>query len=276
MLSYNHRGTTNTKEMIFMSSKYTPEAIFNMVMDYIDECITDYQMSSADISDKMLESTGIHSSEFNKILKNLNFTYPSLSKYIPARRAYLALDHTIKNPTQSIQSIANFFGYADSSIFSREVKKHFKITPSEARKQKYIPHDNKLSFTNHKESTKNYIKEENNMNEDIYEALKDNRIDYYIQLMESINDTYNVLDGNSIHLISQLADMYDVSVCALSDAIADTIFDLKTSQELSPKVEHCMDLGITLKELNEVCEFYDCKYYELNDFLIDHYRELKH
>lgn len=259
-----------------MSNKYISEKIFNMVMDYIDECIFQ-QMSTPDISKTMWKEMGIHSSEFNIILKVLNYTYPSLSKYIPFRRAYLALDHAIKNPKQSMQSIANFFGYADLSIFSREIKKHFGVTPSDARKQKPDNKDNKLWFTDHEEMSKNYDKEENNMNEDIYEALKESRIDYYIELIDNINDTYNLLDGNAIHLISQLADMYDVSVRDLGGAISNTIFDLKTSQEFSPKLEHCIDLGIASeKELDEICEFYSCKYYELNDFLVNHYRELKH
>ena len=260
-----------------MSNKYSPEKIFNMVMDYIDECIFQ-QMSTPDISKTMWKETGIHSSEFNTILRVLNYTYPSLSKYIPFRRACLALDHAIKNPNQSMQSIANFFGYADSSIFSREIKKHFGITPSDARKQKPDNNDNKLSFTNNEEEmSKNYDKEEDNMKEGIYEALKESRIDYYIELIDNINDTYNLLDGNAIHLISQFADMYDVSVCDLGSAISNTIFDLKTSQEFSPKLEHCMDLGVTSeKELDEICEFYGCKYYELNDFLVNHYRKIKH
>lgn len=261
------------------SNKYTPEEIFNMVMDYIDECIADNQMSSTDVREIMWKDTGIPFSDFNVILKTLNYTYPSLTKYISARRAYLALAHAVKNPGQSMESIANFFGYSGNSVFSREIKNHFNLMPKEARKQNYIPPDNKLSFTNHAEeaSSKKSNKEENNMEEKIYEAFKESRIDYYIHLMESIDDTYNVLDGNSIHLISQLADMYDVSVYDLGSAISNTIFDLKTSQELSPKVEHCMDLGITSKEeLDELCEFYDCKYYELNDFLVDNYRESKH
>ena len=43
---------------------------------------------------------------------------------------------------------------------------------------------------------------------------------------------------------------------------------------LSPKTEHAIDLGLqSEEELDKICSFYDCKYYDIDRIMVRLYKE---
>ena len=86
-----------------MSKKYTPIAIFNSVVDYIDECIVQ-QMSASEINQSLSSDTGVHSVVLSGMLKCFNFKYTSVINYVSARRAYLALSYMLQHQINSFNT----------------------------------------------------------------------------------------------------------------------------------------------------------------------------
>ncbi len=75
--------------------------------------------------------------------------------------------------------------------------------------------------------------------------------------------------------IAALADKLGIPVYGFMNSCFDSIIDAQSDPEyLSPEVETAIDLGISSpSELEQICQYYDCKYYELNGFMMDYYRQ---
>lgn len=75
--------------------------------------------------------------------------------------------------------------------------------------------------------------------------------------------------------IAALADKLGVSVYRFMDGCFNLVIDAQSDPDyLSPEVETAIDLGISSSdELEQICRYYDCKYFELNSFMVDYYRQ---
>ena len=75
--------------------------------------------------------------------------------------------------------------------------------------------------------------------------------------------------------MAELAEKLGVSIYRFMDNCFDLVIDAQSDPEyLPPEVETAIDLGISSSsELEQICQYYDCKYFELNSFMVDYYRQ---
>lgn len=75
--------------------------------------------------------------------------------------------------------------------------------------------------------------------------------------------------------IANLANDLGIPVCTFMDSCFDLIIDVHSNPDyLPPKIETAIDLGISSSsELEEICKYYDCDYFELNSFMVNYYHE---
>ena len=272
-----------------MGRKYTPEKIFNTVMDFIDEEIM-AQATNSEITKNMVEETGITTTDFNKILKNLNYPYMSLALYISARRANLAIRYLLDNPNKSIQYVSDIFGYSEASAFSRDIRKKYKFSPTEARHNHITVPDNKMSFLSSEEKvyaekpadapepTKSSEKENDNMNDDIYAEMAEQRAEYLLDIMWDVNETRDYpLDMGTIEIICDLADRFDLPANMFCHDFSEKLFDLFTSdmEFERPSLETCKRLNIEKEEMKKICKLFGCKHYELTQGVVELYHNIE-
>ena len=75
--------------------------------------------------------------------------------------------------------------------------------------------------------------------------------------------------------IADLADELEIPVYILMDRCFDVIVDVQSDPDyFPPKIETAIDLGISSSsELEQICQYYDCKYFEVNGFMVDYYHQ---
>lgn len=60
------------------------------------------------------------------------------------------------------------------------------------------------------------------------------------------------------------------------NACFDIIIDYKSALDyLEPELETAMDLGISKEEMKEICDYYNCKYYQLTRIMVTIYHKQK-
>lgn len=75
--------------------------------------------------------------------------------------------------------------------------------------------------------------------------------------------------------IAGLAYELEIPVYILMNRCFDVIVDVQSNPDyLPPKIETAIDLGISSSsELEQICQYYDCKYFELNSFMVDYFHQ---
>lgn len=71
--------------------------------------------------------------------------------------------------------------------------------------------------------------------------------------------------------MAALADKLGISVYRFIGSCFDSMIDAQSDPDyLFPEI----DLGISSSgELEQICQYYDCNYYELNSFMVSYYRQ---
>jgi hypothetical protein len=84
-------------------------------------------------------------------------------------------------------------------------------------------------------------------------------------------------DADTCYAISEVAERLEIPVEALIESCFDLMIDIHSSPDyLSPEVEAAVDCGISSEsELKEICAYFDCKYYDLDSFMVNAYRTQK-
>lgn len=82
-------------------------------------------------------------------------------------------------------------------------------------------------------------------------------------------------DIDTSYTIADLAERLDVPVFALMEACFKLMAEVQADPHYFPnQVMAAMSLGIRSNEdLERICEHYACKYYELNEYMVERYYE---
>lgn len=173
-----------------------------------------------------------------------------------------------KYEEKCIGVIANFYGYADSASFNHAFKQAFSATPTQARANPELVKDNRLVYGDFQQA------------EVTKQAVGDSCLEEEMRMIDLYDYEKNGFEefGFSPTLsreIAALADKLGIPVYWFMNSCFDSIIDAQSNPEyLSPESETAIDLGISSSsELEQICQYYDCEYYELNSFMVDYYRQ---
>lgn len=247
-----------------MNGKY----LFDTIIDCVDSNIGEGEITSSRMS--ALHAIAKATTYYIKDIKRyfLLTTGNTLEWYFRQRRLYHAFEEMKKCHEKPISVIANFYGYADSASFNHAFKQAFSVSPTQARANPELVKDNRLVYGDFQqtESTKPPV-----------DDLSEKEIMHMIDLNDY--EEYGLEEyGFSPTLcreIAALADKLDISVYRFMDRCFDLIIDVQSDPDyLPPEVETAIDLGISsADELEQICRYYDCHYFELNSFMVSYYRQ---
>lgn len=242
--------------------------LFDTIMDCIDNNIGEGEIS--DCRKSALRAIAKVTTYSVKDIKSffLLTTGNTLECYYRQRRLYHAFGQIIKYREKRIDAIANFYGYADSASFNHAFKQAFSISPTQARANPELIKDNRLMYNDFQQA------------EPTKQVVDDRCIEEEMRMID-LHD-YEVYGAKEFgfspdinHEIASLADKLGISAYTLMDSCFDMIIDTQSNSDyLPPEIEAAIDLDIgSSNELEQICQYYDCKYFELNSFMVDYYRQ---
>lgn len=240
---------------------------FDLVMDYVDANI---QEDVDTIKKGICNLIGYNSNSFGNCFSVLtNYT---LYHYISERRIYFAGKELYENPQKPICDIALDYGYSDQSAFTRAMKSFCNCTPTEVRKGiKNIP-NNKYSLAEFDSN------DSDTRTQRIFSALKNNdeisacNFELLIGL-ENASEEYG-FDFDTCCKVADLAEKLDVSPMGLIEKCFELVEEEYQNYGLKESDRIAIECGIkSTEELNAICEYFDCKYYDLDSFMVMAYRE---
>ena len=241
---------------------------FDLVMDYIEENIN---LDFEDIKKGIRNLIGYNSNMFGNCFSVL--CGETLYHYIASRKLAHAAEDLV-NTERDIVDIALDY-YSEQSAFTRALKSFFNVTPNEVRQKK-------IDLCHRKYKLKDFCRDETNtQTQEIILLLENNiplriaDIDKQIEIYEAFNDY--VFDIDTVYAISDLAEKLEVPLFELMNACNDLYITIHSDPDyLPPEIERAIDCGISSdEELKEICEFYNCKYYDLDSAMVDYYHRQK-
>lgn len=246
--------------------------IFDDVMDYIDENI---KCKYADVKKGIRDKFTYNDMDFNKFLSIATRGTTTLNRYFIRRRLYFVSKELVDKPDVPIIDIAYEFNYSEQSSLNRDMKKHYSTTPNEIRKsQKPLP-DEKMYF---KDFDVNKCEWGKRLKDAIYMVTEADvcimsDFDYFEQFIEATNE-YG-FDLTTCCAISEISERLGVPFGCLLNTCFDLMVDCHSSDDyLEPRIEKAIDCGITSdEELEKICDYFECEYYELNPFMVESYRK---
>lgn len=241
---------------------------FDLVMDYIDANI---QNSPESLKKDIYKLTGINSNTFGNCFSVLS--NDTLFHYIIERKMYFASIELRENLEKTICDIALDYGYSEQSSFTRAMKSYCKCTPNDIRKGISVIPDKKYALKDFNNETFD------TQTQHVLRALKNNEsISYYnmklLFELETASEQYG-FDFDTCCLIADLAEKLEVSPLGLIEKCFHLV--VEEENEITQEELIAIDCGIESdEELKEICEYFDCKYYDLDSFMVRAYREQKH
>ena len=245
---------------------------FDTVMDYIDANITE---EIKKINEGIYNEIGYNSNTFGNCFSVL--TNKTLFHYINERRAFLASQDLINNKDKTIGDVAMEYGYSEHSSFSRDIKRYFGCTPKEIQKGEKIIFDNRYNLIDLCEKNKDST---------------DTRIQRILYDLET-KDTLSPFNWNLFGCLELASEEFgfDIDVCYEIADLAEKLevpperliekcYELKLEEELrsddpfyiSPQEQACISYDIDAEELDSICQYFDCKYYEIDYSMVELYR----
>ena len=246
--------------------------VLDTALSVIDKCIhIDHNVNHREIARKIYAETGHCDQDYNKFLSVISSGSLTLRDYIRKRRLYFAVCDLINNPEKTLIDIAQEYGYSEQSAFTRAVKREYSKTPAELRKSKSEIPDNRKMIEGYL-STKSRLNSVINrvISDDIYNWHDDSYFDAFIHATEEFG-----FDVTTCCLISELSEKLDIPFAFLMNCCFDMAFEYHSDPGYIPaRIDYAIDLGITSdKELDAMCKYFDCEYYDLTDWHVQEYRE---
>lgn len=244
--------------------------VFDAIMDYIDDSV---KLSYEEISRGIYEISGYTDLDFGKFLSILSEGKIGLHNYFLKRRMYFISKELVDDPSKSVADIAQEYGYSEQSSLSRAVKQCYGITPGKIRKEK-------LEMKNEKLQLSDFIKDNYENNNRLCIALKNeigdtcnNDFGYFESFIHAI-DEYG-FDTATCCAISEISERIEAPFSILLNTCFDTMIDVHSQNDyISPRIEKAIDCSISSEEeLEKICEYYNCKYYELSETMVKEYRK---
>ena len=238
--------------------------IFDDVMDYIDENI---KCKYTDVKKGIHTNFAYTDMDFNKFLSIATRGSTTLNKYFLRRKLYFVSKELVNKPNMPISDIAYEFNYSEQSSLNRDMKKHYSTTPTEIQKSRTPLPDEKMYF---KDFDVNKYEWGKRLKDTIDDCCD---LDYFEQFIEATND-YG-FDFTTCCAISEISERLEIPFGYLLNTCFDLMIDCRSSEDyLEPRIEKAIDCGITSdEELEKICDYFECEYYELNPFMVESYRK---
>lgn len=238
--------------------------IFDDVMDYIDENI---KCKYTDVKKGIHTNFAYTDMDFNKFLSIATRGSTTLNKYFLRRKLYFVSKELVNKPNIPISDIAYEFNYSEQSSLNRDMKKHYSTTPTEIQKSRTPLPDEKMHF-------KDFDVNKYELGKRLKDTIDDCcDLDYFEQFIEATND-YG-FDFTTCCAISDISERLEIPFGYLLNTCFDLMIDCRSSEDyLEPRIEKAIDCGITSdEELEKICDYFECEYYELNPFMVESYRK---
>jgi AraC-like DNA-binding protein len=242
---------------------------FDLVMDYIDENIHEHTET---IKRGIVNLIGINSNSFGQYFTVVT-EGDTLGSYIRSRRLYYAAKELQEYPQKPICDIALDYGYSDQSSFTRAFTATYGFSPNELR-HKHRSH----LLKNNKYHFEDFISQaEDSRSHLIWREFERTGLifDSNIQFIESAENGSEEFgfDIDTCYAIADLSERLEVPAYALMRAIFDSVAEIKKNPSYLANDEMAaIQLGVhSYEDLQKICEYYACMYYELNCFMVDGY-----
>lgn len=243
---------------------------FDLVMDYIDANISQDVES---IKKGIRSLIGYNSNIFGNCFSVL--TGKTLFHYIHKRKMYFAAQTLQRDLDRSIADIALEYGYSEQSAFSRAFKTYCNITPLDVRKGNVSVPNTKCRLATLCDEKKGCDTRIARIAKEFDETgdLSINSLQYLEDMEEASQN--GVFDIDTYYAISDLAERLEIPFGMLLSACENIALECHSDPDyLPPRIEKAIDCGISSDvELIEICNYYNCKYYDLDEFMVDEYRK---
>lgn len=243
---------------------------FDLVMDYIDANIS---QDVETIKKGIYSSIGYNSLTFGNCFSVL--TGQTLFHYINERKMYFAAQSLRNDIYRSVADIALEYGYSEQSAFSRAFKLYCQATPLEVRKGNANILDNKYTLVDLCNENKNSEDRLACIAKELQETGDLSMQSWrYLERMGEASQN-GVFDIDTCSAIFELAERLEIPFVMLLNACESIVIDVNSDPSyLSPKIEKAIECGISSDmELKEICDYYNCKYYDLDEFMVEAYRD---
>ena len=249
--------------------------IFDDVMNYIDENI---KCKYSDVKDGIYSNFAYTDMDFNKFLSIATRGAKTLNKYFIRRKLYYISKELVDKPDVPIIDIAYDFSYTEQSSLNRDMRKHYSTTPNEIRKSRvYLP-DEKMKFEDFDVNKYEWGKRLKRaialeIDLDYPCTLCESESDYFGQFIEATKEFG--FDITTCYAISEVSERISVPFGVLLNACFDLMIEYHADPNyLEPRIEKALSCDIhSEEELERICEYFDCEYYELHPFLVETYRK---
>lgn len=247
---------------------------FDSVMNFIDEHV---KSSYSEIKRGIYATSNFSDLDFSKFLSVLTGGKITLNDYFKNRKLYFASQELVDLPEKTIVDIALDYGYSEQSAFSRAIKNQYGYTPNEIRKHgmKFI--DEKMCFADFNPKDNEYGKRLHDAISSVLDESEEGWIyedhDYFEDFIFATEE-YG-FDTTTCYAISEISERIGVPFGVLLNVCFETMMDFRSCDNyIEPRIEKAMDCGITSdEELEKMCDYYNCEYYQLNRFMVDEYRK---
>ena len=241
---------------------------FDTVMDYIDAHIHE---DAETIKKGIYGEIGYNSSHFGKCFEVL--TGETLFHYINERKLFFAGQELKHKSEKAICDISLDLGYSDQSAFTRAMRTYHDCTPGEIRKgTKGVP-DKKYrlaDFSDNKPESKadTFWRE---LETDGF--LSGRKFDYLMEI-EDARKEYG-FDVDTSYAIADVAEQLEIPVGLLLRECFQLMAEVHSDPNyIPPDVEAAIDAGAeSTEEMEKICEFFQCKYYDVDSFMVEAYRK---
>lgn len=238
--------------------------MLNVALDYIDEHI---EWKPNEIIWGLSKQTGFNS----KFYKNCFDAVldESLFLYIKMRKIFFICKRIKENPTYPLSHLALDFGYSAESAMSRDFRNIVDFAPKQVLKEDKSVPDNRMNVSVSRIETA-LKKEETILNK---EALREEFLEIPYDFIEMHNDFGFSMD--TCNVIADLAERLGIPPYQFANSCFDQMVSFQSDSDyVRPEIEKCIDIELSSeKELKDICDFFDCKYFEVDSRMVDFYRK---
>lgn len=241
------------------------QSTMHHALEFIDKHITN---KYSDIMNALYSKTRHTPKEYATCFHML--TNMSLHRYVTERRIHFICEAIREKPTYPIKHHALDFGYKNDTAMYKDFRDFAEFTPKSVITDGNTFPDNRISF---EVIIANGISLTNNQEET---QMTDKAPTYEIEspemFLKAMNDFGYSMD--TCRKIAELAECLGIPFYALAEGCFDTMIDIRSAADfIEPDIERAIDLGIgSYKELESICSYFECKYYELDSTMVDIYR----
>lgn len=236
------------------------------LLEYIDDNIMERRNV---IIDGLKKKAAWYFDDFKTILKN--YAGVSVYNYIRKRKLYYAFLEMISYPQKTNEVIAGFYFGASASQLCHSFKTEFGMTITEAKDNPALVNDNRIDVDCMYLKIVNE-KEVNGVEKSI------NHIDLSEKMIEILDYAENEygFSPDLCYDIAKVAERLNVPILKMIDVSFNIMADIHSDSNYTlPEYDTMADLDISsLDDLNRICDFYGCRYWELDRNMVKGYSNI--